>query len=106
MNALNEIQNWYAAQCDGDWEHQHGVKIETLDNPGWSVSVNLSDTALEGIQFNEVEDNYDHAKDWMCCKVDGTTFKGVCGPHRLEDVLRVFLDWERSSDSRPSSEES
>jgi hypothetical protein len=31
------IQKWYSAQCDGEWEHDLGVAIGTLDNPGWSV---------------------------------------------------------------------
>jgi hypothetical protein len=32
---LTWLQAWYAEQCDGDWEHQFGVSVETLDNPGW-----------------------------------------------------------------------
>ncbi|MFE2849501.1 Imm53 family immunity protein, partial [Streptomyces scopuliridis] len=32
---LDWLQNWYTQQCDGDWEHEWGVKIATLDNPGW-----------------------------------------------------------------------
>jgi hypothetical protein len=32
---LNELQVWYGAQCNGSWEHTYGIKIETLDNPGW-----------------------------------------------------------------------
>ncbi len=35
--ALSRLQRWYSAQCDGDWEHGLGVRIETLDNPGWMV---------------------------------------------------------------------
>ncbi|MFE4959105.1 Imm53 family immunity protein [Streptomyces sp. NPDC056653] len=31
---LDWLQNRYAQQCDGDWEHEWGVKIATLDNPG------------------------------------------------------------------------
>ncbi|WP_327048834.1 immunity 53 family protein [Microbispora sp. NBC_01189] len=22
------LQRWYAAQCDGEWEHAYGVKID------------------------------------------------------------------------------
>jgi len=36
---LTELQAWYVVQCDGDWEHTYGVKIETLDNPGWMLRV-------------------------------------------------------------------
>ena len=25
----------FANECDGDWEHENQVKIETVDNPGW-----------------------------------------------------------------------
>jgi ribosomal protein L37E len=34
---LSKLSDWYAAQCDGDWEHEFGIHIGTLDNPGWSV---------------------------------------------------------------------
>ncbi|WP_239135544.1 Imm53 family immunity protein, partial [Actinoplanes derwentensis] len=29
-DALTWLQGWYATQCDGDWEHEYGVSIETL----------------------------------------------------------------------------
>jgi len=45
------IQKWYKSQCNGDWEHEYGVKIETVDNSGWYVTINLMDTNLEGIFF-------------------------------------------------------
>jgi hypothetical protein len=39
MGLIEQIQGWYAAQCNGDWEHRYGVSIDTLDNPGWSVTL-------------------------------------------------------------------
>jgi Immunity protein 53 len=36
---FDRLQVWYLAQCDGDWEHRHGVTIGTLDNPGWSLRI-------------------------------------------------------------------
>ncbi|MGL4464545.1 MAG: Imm53 family immunity protein [Planctomycetia bacterium] len=27
MDTLARLQDWYAAQCDGDWEHQQGIRI-------------------------------------------------------------------------------
>lgn len=38
MNALEKIMGWYASNCNDDWEHRFGVKINTLDNLGWSIS--------------------------------------------------------------------
>ncbi len=34
MDLLTWVQRWYLDQCDGEWEHEWGVKIDTLDNPG------------------------------------------------------------------------
>jgi hypothetical protein len=31
---LEWLMRWYAAHCDGEWEHTYGVVIDTLDNPG------------------------------------------------------------------------
>ena len=52
---LTELQAWYIAQCDGAWEHTYGIKIETLDNPGWMLRVDLVETELAGRAFDRVE---------------------------------------------------
>ena len=41
---IDWLQSWYEKQCNSDWEHNYGIKIETLDNPGWSITVDLVDT--------------------------------------------------------------
>jgi len=28
---FNLLQDWYLAQCNGDWEHEFGIKIDTLE---------------------------------------------------------------------------
>lgn len=38
--------NWYVRECDDDWEHSYGVKIDTLDNPGWTIAIDLRETSL------------------------------------------------------------
>jgi hypothetical protein len=43
---LSWLQRWYSAHCDGEWEHGFGVTIETLDNPGWSVKIDVEGTEL------------------------------------------------------------
>jgi hypothetical protein len=48
---LVALQRWYADQCNGDWEHKDGVEINTPDNPGWRVVIDLRDTALESTPF-------------------------------------------------------
>lgn len=36
------LQNWYYQLCDGEWEHQNRIRIETIDNPGWSIEIDIS----------------------------------------------------------------
>ncbi|MFJ6632607.1 Imm53 family immunity protein [Streptomyces sp. NPDC091376] len=38
-HVLEWLQSWYSSQCDGDREHEWGVRAETTDNPGWFVKV-------------------------------------------------------------------
>lgn len=37
MEMNDWLSNWHKLNCNGDWEHTYGIKIETLDNPGWLV---------------------------------------------------------------------
>ena len=92
MNTLQELQQWYRSQCDGDWEHTYGVKIDTLDNPGWSVTIELIDTALADRPFTDVQ-RLEHETDWMRCRTKDGKFEGRGGPLMLEEILRVFLAW-------------
>lgn len=39
--------------CDNDWEHSYGLRIATLDNPGWSVEISLNDTVLEEMEYTK-----------------------------------------------------
>ncbi|MBT2398756.1 immunity 53 family protein [Streptomyces sp. ISL-100] len=88
---LARLEKWYSQQCDGDWEHSYGVHIDTLDNPGWLVVVDLEQTELEGRSFSYEEDRTDD--DWVNASSDGRKFQGAGGPSNLEAVLRVFLEF-------------
>jgi Immunity protein 53 len=89
---LGRLQAWYAAHADGDWEHDHRIRISTLDNPGWSLSVNVADTAHEGRTFTPVQiDRTD--TDWVHCSVEESVFQGRGGPLNLRELVSTFLDW-------------
>jgi len=90
--ALTQLQRWYSAQCDGDWEHDLGVRIETLDNPGWMVKINLKDTLLEAVEFSEVRQIEDD-REWLDCRVTDGEFRGAGGPHMLGAILEIFVRW-------------
>jgi hypothetical protein len=54
VNNLRKLQLWYSKQCDGSWEHHYGVSIDTLDNPGWTVVVDLTGTDLQSMQMESI----------------------------------------------------
>jgi Immunity protein 53 len=97
------LQNWYAAQCDGDWEHSYGVEIATLDNPGWYVVISLVGTPLEGATFQPVDESNRSEDDWIDCRLveehphrdgfRGPYLWGAGGPHNLSKILHVFREW-------------
>ena len=90
---LHWLMEWYAGQCDGDWEHSFGIRLDTLDNPGWTLTIDLDGTGLEAKPFDAVEDDLTSDVSWWVCKVENAKFIGHCGPRDLAAVLKVFRDW-------------
>ena len=98
MDALTKLQQWYLDQCDEDWEHSYGVTITTLDNPGWHLEIDLTDTDLEGRAFESIhygmfEDTETSGNEWIFCKVADNKFVASGGPLKLEEIINVFLKW-------------
>ncbi len=92
MKAMSRLVGWFNSQCDGDWEHGNGIRISTLDNPGWMVEIALEGTSLEDREFAPVKiDRSEH--DWLRCVVKANHFSVACGPLNLEEGLEHFLKW-------------
>jgi hypothetical protein len=89
---LAGIQAWYATRCDGDWEHAYGLSIETVDNPGWAVRIDLAETPDAERAFERQETLGDE-NDWLVCWVEREGFHARCGPENLSEAIRVFLAW-------------
>lgn len=90
MDTIQKFQLWYNNQCDGSWEHQYGVSIDTLDNPGWVVLVDLVGTDLQTLQMEPIIEEKTEG-DWLHCKIDNGKFVGNGGPLKLEAILHIFL---------------
>jgi hypothetical protein len=90
---LARLQRWYLTQCGGDWEHQHGINIKTLDNPGWRLSIDISETPYSERPFDEIQFQGTEANQWYFCKVEGRKFEAACGPECLSKVIHLFLAW-------------
>jgi hypothetical protein len=93
------LQQWYHQQCDGDWEHMYGVRIGTLDNPGWSLEIHIVETSLEASSFDRVRiERTDD--DWISCWTEDGFFRGACGPLNLGELLQIFADWASKATSK------
>ncbi|MFE2582685.1 immunity 53 family protein [Streptomyces sp. NPDC059378] len=91
-SVLGWLQGWYAEQCDGDWEHEWGVKIATLDNPGWTITIDLEDTSLEEREYPK-QTIRRGPNDWIFARVVDHQFDGACGPGNLTELLTMFRSW-------------
>jgi hypothetical protein len=87
---IERLAAWYRQQCDGDWEHQHGVKLVTIDNPGWSLDVNVNETPAAGTPAapTNIERSED---DWLFFELKDDLFRGRCGPNNLVEMIGAFL---------------
>ena len=102
---LSWLQQWYSAQCDGEWEHGFGITIETIDNPGWSVKISLEGTELAAAPFEPVKNDVSET-NWIQCRVaerkawptlrsspNYRAFEGHGGALNLPDIIKTFRTW-------------
>jgi Immunity protein 53 len=87
---LDALESWFKAQCDGDWEHSYGLSIESIDNPGWHVEIDLTETALASVElpFSRIERS---ESDWVQFEILAGKFTGSGGVGNLTEVLRQFI---------------
>ena len=98
MTTLERLQAWYSRQCDGTWEHSSGIIIETCDNPGWWVKVDLAGTDLFGRKFSGIAEGVDRnnfalGPRWLSCRIEGETWHGAGDETQLERILQCLLEW-------------
>ena len=89
---LFRLQGWYASQCNGDWEHDLGIRIESLDNPGWRVQIDLRGTPLDGREFRQIElglgrNCHPSSAHWHRVWVEDPRFQGAGDPSKLAFIL-------------------
>lgn len=89
---IERIQDWYKLNCNGDWEHRYGYSIATLDNPGWTIRIDLTETCLNKLDFKREFQNPEYEHDWFIIKTDKQILDIACGPENLKQVFEIFLD--------------
>lgn len=91
-NIVSWLEDWYHSQCNGRWEHEYGVLIETLDNPGWSVVIDLTGTPKESAQESEIK--IERSKtNWIHCFIRKKRFEAFGGTKNLTELLYIFKRW-------------
>ena len=92
LDILSWLQKWYFQQCNGEWEHGYGIKINTIDNPGWRVKINLHDTVLAGKPLNRIK--IERSDDnWVHYWVENSIFEAAGGPENLSEIFYLFKKW-------------
>ncbi|MBK9576642.1 MAG: immunity 53 family protein [Fibrobacterota bacterium] len=91
LRGFDWVCSWYQSQCDGDWEHENQIKLITVSNPGWSLTIDLHGTSLEGVELEycllEVSD-----ADWIGYKVQGNVFKASGDLTKLPRIFELFRE--------------
>jgi len=95
---LRALEDLYARQCNGVWEHSHGVKIESCDNPGWWVKIDLVGTELQARLFDPIAEQVDasgfqQSDRWLHCTIEDGVWHGAGDETKLSVILKTFLDW-------------
>jgi hypothetical protein len=92
ITMLCKLQDWFHDHCNGDWEHGEGIRIATMDNPGWAVDIALQGTGLECRPAPEVRIERSE-QDWLHCFGHDGKFAIRCGAKNLEEGIASFLKW-------------
>jgi len=89
------LQAWYYSYCNGDWECGWGVRIETKENIGWHVIIDIKNTELEESTFDVISVRRTET-DWFECRREKDEIIGDGGPLNLVDILEAFRKWSIS----------
>jgi hypothetical protein len=91
---LSRLEEWYSHRCDGSWEQRYGVSVESSDNPGWILRIDVPEIpSVYSKQFENVawDGSLPPNQHWIVCEVTDGQFRGAGWSIRA--VLEVFFDW-------------
>lgn len=85
------LQRFFLSNCDGEWEHERGCKIESMSDPGWIFQFDLTGTPHDRKALEELEDRTGPLV-WLKCKVENGVFEAQCSPKRLNECIDILRD--------------
>ncbi len=78
-----------------------GSASEPSNNPGWSLRVELTGTAVAQKGF-AAEQVHRSEHDWYDTKVERGAFLAACGPLNLGEVIHIFRVWADGPPALPT----
>jgi hypothetical protein len=89
---LEWLDTWYQNQCDGEWEHSRGMRLESLHERGWQLTIHLVGTSAANTSPQRL--NLDTpCGEWIQCSISEDRFQGSGDPRKLEQIIGVFRQW-------------
>lgn len=89
MEIVKWLENWFKSNCDGDWEHDNPLIIQSTSNPGWSIKISLNDTPLESLDIDcPLTENSE--EDWYFYFIKNGMFSAAGDPTKLLFLLELF----------------
>ncbi|WBM74409.1 immunity 53 family protein [Saprospira grandis] len=91
------IEDWFSFHCDGDWEHQYGFTIKTIESGGWSLQIDLIETLLEDteIAWQLVKKS---ENDWYGLAIKDSVFSASGDLRKLSFLLHSFKELVEAAD--------
>jgi len=91
MEILDWIQEWFKDNCDGNWEHGEVIQITTIDNPGWEVEIDISNTSIATMNLEWIL-NEKSKEDWYGVKIMNQKFIATGDTGKLKFLLGLFKE--------------
>ncbi|EJP17927.1 hypothetical protein LEP1GSC080_4809 [Leptospira interrogans str. FPW2026] len=91
---------WYQSQCDGDWEHEYGIAINTNGDRGWQIKIEVNFTELDGVEVAHTL-NQKGEDDWYSFSLKDGKFLAEGDSKKLPIILEKFKEiWTTNAEPR------
>ncbi|EKO13451.1 Imm53 family immunity protein [Leptospira kirschneri] len=89
------LVQWYSDQCNGIWELENQIKIDTLDNPGWTIEIGLKSTQFENFELKPISIRNEDETNWYVYSIKNSVYDAGGDSSKLPVLIEIFQSiWE------------
>lgn len=88
MDELRWLEKWHLDNSNEDG-YNVGIRIETLDNPGWLVKIDLFEMSFSNLHMDRIH-FYNSENDWIDCQIKDSEFIGSGDCMKLAEIIEIF----------------